>query len=176
MSDDIARTGKELLNIPMGELISSVATAIADAQFQLDKSSMTIAEFMSGQRLNRDLDSGQLLDADGNPSDEPTVIDSRVFFGCQTVDGEKIPQKLSMMELGFVPNFYQFVDTIIEMRVAMKISKTADNHTVVTTTPVDAAYASSYSYNLEAASVVKTKLVPVPPPVLLEQRISALLE
>ena len=55
--------GQELLNVPMGDMIRSMALAIAQAQWELDKSSMTVTELMSGQRLLRDLDTGKLLDA-----------------------------------------------------------------------------------------------------------------
>src|SRR4051794_32600473 len=95
--------GQELLNVPMGEMIRSMALAIAEAQWKLDKSSMTVAELMSGQRPLRDLDSGELIGAkrpDG--SIEPQLIDSRVYFGYtyQTAaDGTtmtRMPQKVSM--------------------------------------------------------------------------------
>ena len=42
--------GQELLNVPMGDMIRSIALAIADAQWALDKSSMVVTELMSGQR------------------------------------------------------------------------------------------------------------------------------
>ncbi|QTA84011.1 hypothetical protein [Desulfonema magnum] len=201
MADNNPQIGQDILNVPMGEMIRSVAMAIADAQFQLDKSSMTVAEFMSGQRLARDLDTGELLDAAGNPTTSPTVIDSRIFFGYDVVDGKRVPKKASMTELGFVPNFYQFVDTMIEMKVAMRINKVIQAKAQVneasvsaagisglrgtngdsqqfrvTVTPVDASYASSYSYNAEAASILRTKLVPVPPPATLEERLRSLSE
>ena len=48
--------------------------------------------------------------------------------------------------------------------------------TTLTATPVDALYASSYSFNAEMASKISTKLVPVPPPPILAERIRALLE
>jgi len=76
--------GQELLNVPMGDMIRSMALAIAQAQWELDKSSMTVTELMSGQRLLRDLDTGKLLDSNGKPTGEttkPITIDSRVFFG-----------------------------------------------------------------------------------------------
>ena len=68
----------------MGGMIRSMALAIAQAQWELDKSSMTVTELMSGQRLLRDLDTGKLLDQDGKPTGEttqPIIIDSRVYFG-----------------------------------------------------------------------------------------------
>ncbi len=59
--------GQELLNVPMGEMIQSMAMAIADGQWELDKAAMTVAEMMSGQRLLRDMETGALLDYDGTP-------------------------------------------------------------------------------------------------------------
>src|SRR5688572_31897194 len=95
--------GQELLNVPMGDMIRQMAFAIADAQVQLDESSLRVAEMMSGQRIERD--------RAGNATG--TAVDTTVLF-----DGER----LSMLELGFTPTFYQFIDTVIEVKIAIKIS------------------------------------------------------
>jgi hypothetical protein len=242
--------GQELLNVPMGDMIRSMALAIAQAQWELDKSSMTVTELMSGQRLLRDLDTGKLLDQYGKPTGEttePTIIDSRVYFGYTYVmfdiDGGKIagaepteeqkkaikdatgkdvgqlepgdrdnlkkgirvPQRLSMIELGFVPTFYQFVETIIEVRISISIHGSTDDtrsstasastqqssysnsgywwwynqgaHTTnVSTSQVNASYSSKYSYDVTGSSFLRTKLVPVPPPPILEVRIRELMD
>lgn len=169
--------GQDLLNVPMGDMIRQMAFAIADAQVQLDESSLRVAEMMSGKRVERD-DSGV-----------PTsvVTDTRVTF-----DGEQ----LSMIELGFTPTFYQFVDTIIEVKIAIKISREITSSTKikgerkttrlvfgngrfdysVTTTPVDATYSTKYNYTAEGSSLLRTKLTPVPPPSILEERIRHLIE
>jgi hypothetical protein len=195
--------GQQLLNVPMGDMIRQMAFAIADAQLELDESSVRVAELMSGQRMLRDPD-GNMVDADGNPSDKPEYVDTRVFFGHEKVEGVDVPQKVSMMELGFTPTFYQFIDTIIEVKIAIRISRESERsvvnkgetktvqseayrrttlhgskvggRSVVTTTPVDASYSSKYSYSAEGSSFLRTKLVPVPPPPVLEDRIRRLLE
>ena len=213
--------GQELLNVPMGSMIKQMALAIAEGQWELDKTSMTVMEMMSGQRLLRDLDTGKLINpmSDGSPR----IVDSRVYFGYtyeqakkpdgtldtkskvvgkvytmpslssgitwatgsdasttlakdeakklkdtkyeaknlagaktklraalnaitglnaadkNTIEGKLLeshgadktenvpimvrkPNKVSMMELGFAPAFYQFVDTIIEVKIAIKIT------------------------------------------------------
>ena len=191
--------GQELLNVPMGDMIRSIALAIADAQWALDKSSMVVTELMSGQRLLRDLETGELMDAAGRRTGTPTVVDSRIYFGYVfDDDGNRVPTKMSMMELGFVPTFYQFVDTVIEVKLALRINQvaapidpaTGDAMAVppggwagdasrrtgvtVTSTPVDAGYAAAYNFSLEMASVFRTKLVPVPPPAVLEERLREL--
>ena len=118
-----------------------------------------------------------------------------------------------MMELGFVPTFYQFVDTIIEVKISITIQATTSasssseqarseaesraafsyqyggnwwsggsvgtgvsNGTTVSTSQVNAAYANRYSYSVEASSLLRTKLVPVPAPAVLEERIRQLME
>lgn len=195
--------GQQLLNVPMGDMIRQMAFAIADAQLELDESSIRVAELMSGQRMLRDPD-GNMLDKDGNPSDTPQYVDTRVFFGHEKVEGVDTPQKVSMMELGFTPTFYQFIDTIIEVKIAIRISRDTERtvtnkgeiktvesesykrqalhgsktsaRSVVTTTPVDASYSSKYSYSAEGSSFLRTKLVPVPPPPVLEDRIRRLIE
>lgn len=239
--------GQELLNVPMGDMIRQMAFAIADAQYQLDETSINVAEMMGGLK--------SITDDEGNV----TFDDSRVFFGyeymslaeavafaavddavagalngdeaiklleivkrvAQEVHGVgdvsnlseaqkkleiRVPTRLSMMELGFTPTFYQFVDTIIEVKIAIKItressftrrtsdeskdttstsrrrgwffSRNKSNTTTntVQTSQVDASYSSRYSYSAEGASLLRTKLSPVPPPAILEERIRSFVD
>jgi hypothetical protein len=195
--------GQELLNVPMGDMIRQMAFAIADAQLELDESSIRVAELMSGRYPLRDED-GKLVDAEGKPATDPVYLDSRVYFGEEKDDkGKTVPAQLSMMELGFTPTFYQFVDTLIEVKIAIRITrevertrKVQDKDTVishknkrgalfspnssgrlaVSTTTVDASYSAKYSYSAEGASLLRTKLVPVPPPPILEERIRRLID
>jgi hypothetical protein len=168
--------GQELLNVPMGDMIRQMAFAIADAQVQLDEASLRVAEMMSGQRIDRD--------ESGNPTGTP--VDTTILFG-----GER----RSMLELGFTPTFYQFVDTVIEVKIAVKIVREiASARTIkgemkttsltfgnggfnysVTTVPVDATYSSKYSFTSEGSSLLRTKLQPIPAPAILEERIRALI-
>jgi hypothetical protein len=185
-----------LTSVPIGEMVRSMAMAIAEAQFELDKSSLMMAEFMSGRRPLRDPDTGNfLLDQEG----KPLIGESLVQFGyIRDQDGNPVPNWVSMMELGFVPTFYQFVDTVIEVKLALRVNQvtapidpatgdvmapattgwSADaarrNGVALTTTPIDAGYAAAYNFNLELASVFKTKLVCVPPPAVLEERLREL--
>ena len=131
-------------------------------------------------------------DSDGNPLSDDSEI--------------RVPTRLSMMELGFTPVFYQFVDTIIEVKIAIKITRTREytrtrtnketdrtngyrrkrsfwgtkrsssSNSNVTTSQVDATYSSKYSYTAEGASLLRTKLSPVPPPAMLEERIRGLMD
>ena len=216
--------GRELLNVPMGDMIRQMAFAIAEAQIKLDESSIEVAEMMGGLRT--------VYDDEGNIAFD----DSRIFFGHeymtpseadslvaldpgygeivtaakkhQTDNGQiRVPTRLSMLELGFTPVFYNFVDTIIEVKIAIKITRSSErsstssnkttknsaskkgsglfgkvfggrdsNRASVSTSQVDASYASKYSYSAEGSSLLRTKLSPVPPPPILEERIRAMME
>ncbi len=127
----------------------------------------------------------------------------------------RVPTRLSMMELGYSPTFYQFVDTIIEVKIAIKMTRSSEysrttkttardksfnrqksrrgtgifgllrgsrgsnsynSSSAVQTSQVDATYSSKYSYTAEGASLLRTKLVPVPMPAILEERIRGFME
>jgi len=214
--------GTALTNVPFGELIKSTALAIAEAQSEMDKSALRVAEMMSGSALLRDPETMLPIDvngrmpmrseggvyyasAAGSEKFEPAIVDTRVFFG-RELDGT--PVKMSMLELGFTPTFYQFVETILEVKIAISLSQSVDNEVknkgVITetsvssqssgsynrfggiyrsatqvqakATPIDATYSTKYNYAVEASSLFRTKLVPVPPPAILEQRIRQQME
>ncbi len=179
---------QDLHTVALGDLIRTMAMAVADAQTGLDRSSFLMAEMMSGQYPLRDMATGNLVDTQGKPTSTPQMIDSRVQFGFSIdKDGKRIPNLLSMMELGFTPNFYQFVDTMIEVRLSLQIEKSEaridpmtgervneagrSNGFRITSQPIDPVHTSAYNYKLEFASVFKTKIVCVPPPAALEERI-----
>src|SRR5262245_17600208 len=110
--------GQELLNVPMGEMIRDMALAIAEAQIALDTSSLRVAEMMSGKVW--------LLNQDGTPMEasETNPKDTSITFGYTfDDDGKLVAARMSMLELGFSPTFYQFVDTIIEVKIAIKITQ-----------------------------------------------------
>lgn len=179
--------GRDLLNVPMGEMIREMAFAIAEAQLALDESGVQVAELMSGS----------VYETDENGAIKGTPRDTRVFFGR---DDDGAPEKLSMMELGFTPTFYQFVDTLIEVKIAIKFTSevTYENRvqgvittrtseakldrtglsarSTVVTTPVDATYSTKFNYSAEGSSLLRTKLAPIPAPAILEERIRAEME
>ena len=117
-----------------------------------------------------------------------------------------VPRRMSMMELGFTPTFYQFVDTIIEVKISIKYTQESSSSvsinrsttkkssrgvgggiakffgspnakkSSVSTSQVNATYSQKYSYSAEGSSLLRTKLVPIPPPAVLEDRIRKMME
>ncbi len=214
MPDNTTGGGLEARNVAgamttmrLDELVSNLAIGIARGQMALDQACMDIAKFMS---------------------------EAQVAFGKRP--GTNEPDLMSLIELGFTPNFYQFVDTVLELRVAVstKFEEKREQDTSTTKlhtdevdqqssyasqqssssnrwgwdwnwwnwsswgyggssasqssqsaasssfksknidlATVDAKYASTYNYAVEASSVVKTKIVPVPPPAVFEEIVRA---
>ena len=111
-----------------------------------------------------------------------------------------LPRRISMLECGFTPTFYQFVDTIIEVKISIKYTQEGSVNSSVSVSnqspakrigtgfkkiksgktvqiaQVNAAYSQKYSYSAEGSSLLRTKLVPIPAPAILEQRIQRMIE
>ncbi|MBA7672097.1 hypothetical protein ES703_80269 [subsurface metagenome] len=198
------RVAGAMTSMRIDELITNLAKGIAAGQLELDKVCMEIAVFMG---------------------------DAQIEFGKKP--GTNEPDLLSLIELGFTPNFYQFVDTILEVRVAIsstyeetraydysttqaqnqelkrqneyqnernrsssglgfifggigfgigrtsasRSSDTSGSSSYKSTNlyvrTVDATYSSTYNYSVEGSSLIKTKILPIPPPTVLEEIIRA---
>ena len=166
--------GQELLNVPFSEMVTSLGQAISQAQLQLDTTSMKIAQIMSGEPYD-------VPNTDGSEGTHQETL--LVQFGGGN--------PLSMLELGFTPSFYHFVDTIIEVKISITMSSELSSSLSTfsgsfnsyfalfaagaSCSSVSASYASKYNYSSEGSSLIRTKIAPVPPPAILEQRIKALI-
>jgi len=175
--------GTDLLNAPFPEMVKSLGVSIAEAQFELDLVSMKIARMMAGF-LPDDEDPDATV-----PPDNSAERDERALVPLG--DGNSY----SLLELGFTPTFYQFVDTLIELKMSISMSRETNversfsNTTVaasgslgffsakarVSVTSVSASFAQKYQYSAEGSSLMRTKLVPIPAPALLEERIRAMI-
>lgn len=156
MAEKNEKLALPLNNVPFDEMIASMGTGIADAQRRLDEISFEITKLMAGADPKH-----RIKLAEG--ADAPTY---------------------SLLDLGFSPTFYQFVDTTLEIKVAFSMSAentktpgTEKQGTIKTkSTPVDATYANRFQYPVEGSSVLRTKLVTVPPPGVLEGRVRQIAE
>ncbi len=189
MAIDIAsetlKVGNALTSVRIDQMILDLAKGIAWGQYELDKVGVEITKMMS-------------------------------VPGTVSIGGEK----LSMLEAGFIPSFYHFVDTILELKMevsvreeessslslkesmqhgseveagaevgvkagfntfvaSVEVSAKASYKAKTTSAysrSVDASHSQKFSQDLSASSLMRTKLVPVPPPELLVERIKILLE
>jgi hypothetical protein len=157
--------GRELLDVPFPEMITSMASAIAWSQAALDRESISILKIMG--------------DKEKAPVHLPKL---KVGGGEDLIDDDNDDFVTSMIGAGFQPTFYQFAETIIEVKMTIKVTdfKKEDGEKAtgykrtksslffgaiwcVTATPLTATYTNLYNYNVEGHSLLRTRLVPVPP-------------
>jgi len=173
-----SNVGQELLNVPFAEMVYELGNAIASAQTALDSNSMKILQRMG--------------DAENYPVYIPCFdvgADGRLFE--EDDEGNKQNIKTSMIGAGFQPTFYQFAETIIEVKMTIRFehqksyennkqgnvtTKTKKNgflglfgSTKTTTTPINATYTNKYNYSAEGTSLLRTRLVPVPPNTVIQK-------
>lgn len=139
--------GQELLNVPFPEMVLKLASAIAEGQYKLDQVSCQIAKFM------------------GDPKT------AKVTLPFIDQDGKDTVLETSLIGAGFQPTFYQFTDTIIEVKMAISMNKTTEASVSASASggfgpfsaSVNASYSSKYSYSVEGSSLLRTKITPLPP-------------
>lgn len=168
--------GHDLASVPFADMIYQLGCAIARSQFKLDMEGIQILKIMGDKEDAPVYLPNFQLDNNGNG----LVSDNNGYSSGNDI-------VTSMIGAGFQPTFYQFAETIIEIKMTLTMSydssyerttkgnitttatKTKSNwfsnssSTVVRTTPVDAKYSSTYSYTAEGSSLMRTRLVPVPP-------------
>lgn len=166
--------GTELLNVPFPQLVRNLGVGIAEAQLELDMVSLKIARMMAGYEVSEDSPAGH----------DETERKYLVQFS----NGAEY----SLLELGFAPTFYQFVDTVIELKMSIstnsEITQERKSSSVsaaggwflfgggMSASSVSASFAAKYQYSAEGSSVMRTKLVPLPAPALLEERIRQMIK
>ena len=169
--------GQELLNVPFADMVTSIATAIARSQAALDLESITILR--------------EMCDKKATPVTLPYLVMENGVLKDKDVE-------TSMIGAGFQPTFYQFAETIIEVKMAITINRETTTEkqysgeettttttygrvysrrgltrrqVTVTSTPVDASYSNKYNYTQEGSSLLRTRLVPVPPNAIIQQQL-----
>jgi len=153
----MVRVGQELLNVPFGEMILQLSMAIAEGQSKLDRNAVEIAKYLAEETVE--------LPKIGGPEETGT---------------EEFP----LIALGFYPPFYQFQESIIEVKMAITMATSSEFKLGVKakagwgpfSVSVNASYSRKYDYKVEGSSLLRTKLVPVPPPTGLEKYIEALVK
>lgn len=173
----------EMLNTPFPEMVKMLGTGIAEAQYELDLVSLKIARMMAGYLPDPEPEPGQ--PAATPPADPPRTMLVKLGDG----------NSYSLLELGFVPTFYQFVDTLIELKLSISMTRESNYSTTsfnansnvkgklgffsasasVSVSAVSASFSAKYQYSAEGSSLMRTKLVPVPAPAVLEERIRAMI-
>lgn len=108
------QVGQELLAVPFPEMITKMAMAIAESQTALDMNSIEVAKALATTTLDANtvvVAMEETVNADGQ------VISSTPVFNSQP---------LSLLAFGLNPTFYQFAESVIEVKmdITMRTERT----------------------------------------------------
>lgn len=173
--------GQDLLDVPFPQMIFSMAQAIAKGQFALDKSSIETLKVLANTKFDWLPEITEVL----YPKPIPITTGHAGTAGL-TVTGVGVDvevaqfQKLSLLQAGINPTFYQFTESIIEVKMSIKQTTSSENSLDVgldVSATVDFFYGSAtisshvnyhtankYSYSVDGSSLLRTTLRPTPPP------------
>lgn len=155
----MASIGRELLAVPLPEMVMKLGLGIAEAQRALDENSVETASLLAETTVPLVLAVTQTIAADGTVS----------FENAPPVD-------VALLQIGLMPTFYQFSEATIE--VTMDIKTTASRETNIKVSAkakvgfacwsasvnTEVSHNRKFGKEVHGTSRLMTKMVPVPPP------------
>jgi hypothetical protein len=166
----IEQIGAELAEVPVGELLQSVAQGIADGQTALDLAAVKTLILLAGTKVDLIPEVTEVItpeslqvDANGQPIQ---VTGARVRASAAE------PVQMSALQAGLVPSFYQFAEATIQLKLSVQLREVRETETEGTSRPFLRAFGSNvnfrtqntFSYSADASSAVTAILRPTPPP------------
>ena len=166
----IGQVGSELAEVPVGDLLRSVAQGIADGQTALDVAAVKTLIALAATNVELIPEITEVI--------APETLQVQTDDGTIDVTGVRVsataaePVEMSALQAGLVPSFYQFTEATIQLKLSVQMREVREYQSPVLGPPVMRAFAShvnfrtqnTYSYNAEASSSVVAILRPVPPP------------
>lgn len=119
--------GQDLLNVPFPDMVYNLARAIADGQKKLDKNSLNTLKELARTKFDFIesitevlLPVPQSIDVEG---------EQIIVTGIDVQTTIAPPTKLTLLQAGLTPTFYQFTESLIEVKIQLK--STMDNEVKV---------------------------------------------
>ncbi len=146
----IGEIGSELAEVPVGELLRSVAQGIADGQTALDVAAVKTLIVLAATTVELIPEITEVI--------SPETLQVQTDEGTIDVTGARVsataaePVEMSALQAGLVPSFYQFAEATIQLKLSVFGSN------------VNFRTQNTYSYSADASSSVTAILRPVPPP------------
>jgi hypothetical protein len=108
--------GHDLLDVPFPEMVQKLALAIAEGQMALDMNSIDVAQTLANTMIPEEtviVAIKETVDGEGN------VTGTEVLYN---------DKEMPLLVYGLNPTFYQFTETIIEVKMAitMKVERSAE--------------------------------------------------
>lgn len=166
----IGQIGSELAEVPVGDLLRSVAQGIADGQAALDLAAVNTLIVLSQTMVDLIPEVTEVI--------SPEALQVQTDDGTIEVTGARVtatpsdPVNMSALQAGLTPSFYQFAEATIQLKLSVQLREVREFQSPTLGPPVMRAFASNvnmrtqntYSYTAEASSSVTALLRPVPPP------------
>jgi hypothetical protein len=167
----ITQIGNELAEIPFGELLRSVAQGIADGQRALDLTSIQTLITLSQTLVDIIPEVTEVITPSPstvNVSGQPPIQ----VTGARVQASAAPPVKMSALQAGITPTFYQFTEATIDLKVSMQLRQVEETDDQGKKNSFIRAFSShvnfrnqnTFTFNADAASSVTAILRPVPPP------------
>jgi len=139
----MVEVGQELLNVPFGEMIREMALAIAEGQMALDMNSVQVAQTLASTELEAGsvvLYIEETVDEEGNVTATSVVTNDT---------------PMSLLTYGLEPRFYEFTESIIEVKMAITMMKESSSEinygskfSLTNTSKVSGSYSSGWLASL----------------------------
>lgn len=170
--------GQDLLDVPFPKMVLSLAQAISKGQMAMDKASLETLRVLARSTFQFVPEVTEVL--------APHPININTPNGPVTVTGVDVslhPGRsfpLTMLQAGILPTFYQFTESIIEVKMSISSKTETESEfefgasvevsggflfaSATFSSHVNYKTSSKYSYSVEGSSLLRTTLKPAPPP------------
>ena len=166
----IGEIGSELAEVPVGDLLRSVAQGIADGQTALDVAAVKTLIALAATNVELIPEITEVI--------SPETLQVQTDEGTIDVTGVRVsataaePVEMSALQAGLVPAFYQFAEATIQLKLSVQLREVRETQSPELGPRILRAFGSNvnfrtqntYSYSADASSSVTAILRPVPPP------------
>jgi hypothetical protein len=177
----LTQVGNELQEVDFGELVRSIAQGIADGQRALDVASIKTMQVLANTTVDVIPEVSEVIvpapfrvnipDASGVPGSSGVMV-----TGARVWASAAEPVKMTALQAGLLPTFYQFTEATIQAKVSIQLREAQQTETDGSTKGGIFAFASNvnfrtqntFSYSVDASASVSVIMRPVPPNVRLQ--------
>lgn len=168
---EITDVGRELAEVPFGDLIRGLAEGIAQGQRALDLASVRTLAELASTTVSVIPEVTEVLTPEpisvALPGQPPVQV-----TGARMTATPSAPVSMTALQAGISPSFYQFTEADLEVKVSLEVREAQTSTESGGQAPTTILFAShvnfrsqaKYSYAADASSVVTAKIRPVPPP------------
>jgi hypothetical protein len=167
----IAQVGAELAEVPIDQLIGTVAKGIADGQQTLDMASIQTLITLANTMVSLIPEITEVL----TPSPFQVQISGQApidITGARVMTSAAAPVTMSALQAGIVPSFYQFTEATIALKLSVQVREAQEEDDDGTRRSVFLLFGSNvnfrtqntYSYQADASTSVTVVMKPVPAP------------